>query len=897
MKNNLLLFLTLAFLVLSSKVYSQSINGNEITIKGNKYFKKNGRYFIRYKKDSFELDTLTISVKFKSTVSENLIQNFENALKLRRIGQKNILNYYTYKCDSFRVAGKSTFIDLFAVLVNLPIIEVAEVNSYGRFLWTPNDPSYSSQWHHDFIQMSNAWNITKGDNSSVVVGIIDSGTQWTHSDIGYGSDSYSNIFYNTGEDTWSNPFNPATGNGIDDDNNGYIDDWVGWNFGSNNNDVSDNYTGLGHGTAVTGIISAKTNNNYGISGIAGGNNVSGIKVLLIKAGTVSLTVVSVTNSILYAIDRGVNIINISLAGSPSVMMDNAIQLAKQNNILMIAASGNDGGDVSYPASNEFVMSVGNIQSDYFINNFSNYGVQLDVVAPGTDIVSATNTNGTSSSFTGTSFASPIVSGVCALVKDVNECLSTENIKDIVCMTADKVNAVNYDYYWYSERGLKSDITGYGLINAYDAVNTANQMKVTGADLYMKDQPWDFGIETNPDGNELFLSEDIWVRNQQDGLLNRQHQTPSFTGTSPVYIYVRVRNKGCQSSSGEEQLKVYWSKANTALNWPNQWVNFYLNSLKHGDIVASAPKTIPVIQPGEESIIEFEWWPPNPSDFVNLYGTDAGHFCLLARIETSSSSPYGMTSAETTSTPHNVKNNNNIVWKNITLVNSPGKKGRVFIGNPTSGSINSRLNFKINGGSHSGKVKIKLDSVLYARWVAGGMSGNNITAVNNIITIQNTQAYIDNITIYGEEYFNIEFDFDSITTHHYNYFVLDVDQSYLSGSTSVYLGSERFLLKDTYVAPEGGSEESQIKNVKPNFDKQQQFLIYPNPSSSILRLQETKNKFTGTLPIKMFNQLGRLVYNSDTQFYSGQASIDMQQFPKGVYLIIINNGYREKIINN
>lgn len=66
MKNNLLLFLTLASLVLSSKVYSQSNNGNEITIKGNKYFKKNGHYFIRYKKDSFELDTLTISVKFKN---------------------------------------------------------------------------------------------------------------------------------------------------------------------------------------------------------------------------------------------------------------------------------------------------------------------------------------------------------------------------------------------------------------------------------------------------------------------------------------------------------------------------------------------------------------------------------------------------------------------------------------------------------------------------------------------------------------------------------------------------------------------------------------------------------------------------------------------------------------
>jgi hypothetical protein len=82
----------------------------------------------------------------------------------------------------------------------------------------------SSQWHLAVINAFDAWDVTTG-SPGVIVGILDSGTEWTHSDLGIGSDTYQNIYLNPGEDVWTNPNDPTTGNGIDDDNNGLIDDW------------------------------------------------------------------------------------------------------------------------------------------------------------------------------------------------------------------------------------------------------------------------------------------------------------------------------------------------------------------------------------------------------------------------------------------------------------------------------------------------------------------------------------------------------------------------------------------------------------------------------------------------------------------------------------------------
>ena len=145
-----------------------------------------------------------------------------------------------------------------------PQIESVDINSFGEFeTVTPNDQYYSNQWYLNKIQMSNAWDYTMGSNC-VIIAIIESGTDWTHQDLGTGNDACQNIWLNTNEDNWTDPNDPTKGNHIDDDGNGLID-----------NDSRGTYW---HGTHVSGIVSAKTNNITGIAGIDGGNNIAGIRL-------------------------------------------------------------------------------------------------------------------------------------------------------------------------------------------------------------------------------------------------------------------------------------------------------------------------------------------------------------------------------------------------------------------------------------------------------------------------------------------------------------------------------------------------------------------------------------------------------------------------------------------
>jgi hypothetical protein len=208
---------------------------------------------------------------------------------------------------------------------------------------------------------------------------------------------------------------------------------------------------------------------------------------------------------------------------------------------------------------------------------------------------------------------------------------------------------------------------------------------------MQDNADDTGVEPDPSTNPMWISDDIWVRNAPDGLTNQDHQNPN--GEQTNYVYVRVRNRGCSGGAAQSgTLKLYWAKASPALSWPSPWDGSITSPALMGGMIGSQSVTV---NGGGTQIIEFPWIPPDPSDYAS-FGADQAHFCLLARIETSPTTPFGMTSAETSNLYANVQNNNNIAWKNISIVDTDGSGARVadlVVGNMGHGREKVHLIFE------------------------------------------------------------------------------------------------------------------------------------------------------------------------------------------------------------
>jgi subtilisin family serine protease len=586
----------------------------------------------------------------------------------------NRLGFYDFKVGDFE-----KILTTYQSLSQDRSLNKVFVNTMGEYILTPNDPQFAQQWYLEQtsdadIDASDAWNITTGSNT-ITVAILDSGTDWEHEDLGLGTDTYQNIFLNSGEDAWTNPNNPSTGNGIDDDGNGFIDDWKGWDFGNGNNDSRGSNW---HGTHVAGIVGAKTNNSTGIAGIAGGNNAQGSLLMIAGVGD-SFPIGSILDdAILYASDNGADIIQLSLTVGSSPAIDAALQTAYNNGVFIVCASGNGSSpsNISYPSSNANVFSVGATNQTDTFAWLSNRGPDLDMSAPGVGIRS-TQLNDTYANSDGTSFAAPTVSGTVALMRSVAPNMNNEAVENALKCTADEVGGYNYN--WNPAEPGHSQQLGHGRLNTNDAVIAAN----TG-DIFIKDTNADDGTE--PSSGTMWLSPDIWVRHNDDGGLT--HQNPEYKTTSPNWVYIRITRKNC-SMVQDGVLNLYFSKASTGLSWPVHWINYFQTttsgSILHGDFIGSIP--VP-LTPQEEVIVKLPWYPPDPDNFDN----DIHHFCLLARI-VSAQDPIG---TEGSSVYSNTKNNNNIACKNVSVydTNEFNNAPSVFIRNVDEADRQIHLRFEL-----------------------------------------------------------------------------------------------------------------------------------------------------------------------------------------------------------
>ncbi|HGY56496.1 MAG TPA: T9SS type A sorting domain-containing protein [Caldithrix abyssi] len=317
------------------------------------------------------------------------------------------------------------------------------------------DSLLDKQWYLQTIGAQQAWQYTKGD-SSVLIGVIDTGIDYRHPDIRPG--------------LWVNRSELNGLPGVDDDGNGFVDDSLGWDFTDaprfpdggdyldQDNDPMDEY-GTGHGTQVAGIIVAANGNGRGISGTA-----PGVRVMNLRAGTAAgyLEEDDVANAILYALDNGARIVNMSFGDvALSRFLKEVIYYAAQEGILFIAAAGNSASDAAhYPSGLPEVISVGASTPADGLAGFSNYGNTLDVIAPGVDMLS-TAIGGGYNSVNGTSFSAPLVSAVAGLLLSHNSEYSNGQIRNILKTSAKDVLSKGWDYY-----------SGAGRLSAIGAVLTS-----------------------------------------------------------------------------------------------------------------------------------------------------------------------------------------------------------------------------------------------------------------------------------------------------------------------------------------------------------------------------------------------------------------------------------------
>lgn len=296
-----------------------------------------------------------------------------------------------------------------------------------------NDPAIKQAWGLKKSDAARAWSVSQG-NKNTLIAVIDTGIDENHEDL------KNNLWTNPGESgSDAKGRNKAT-NGIDDDNNGFIDDVHGWNFVSNNNKLDDNH---GHGTHIAGIIGAEASNKKGISGISPNVSLMVLKYFDPKVPNTD-NLKNTISAIRYAVKMGAHIINYSGGGTDySQEEHDAVELADKKGILFVAAAGNERSNSDqhhyYPADYGLknIISVTAIDPTTEVLASSNYGtLTVDIAAPGQNILSCLPNN-SYGLMTGTSQATAFVTGAAALVMShKNQYFSAAEVKNYILATGD-----------------------------------------------------------------------------------------------------------------------------------------------------------------------------------------------------------------------------------------------------------------------------------------------------------------------------------------------------------------------------------------------------------------------------------------------------------------------------
>ncbi len=335
-------------------------------------------------------------------------------------------------------------------LMAMGIFEYAEPSYVFTTLGVPNDPLISNQWHLTKIKAFQAWDVTMGD-SNIVVGIVDTGIELDHTDL------EANIKVNYAD--------PVDGN--DNDGDGYIDNVRGWDLYGNDNDVSHEATGTRrqHGTWASSSVAEVADNS--IYGAGVGYNT---KILPVKVADINGSIVAGYEGIVYAADHGCAVINASW-GSPNAWTQygqDVITYAtiNKNALVTSAAANDDKEDLWYPASYDYVISVGGSDTldKKWIGNVggSNYNEFVDLLAPSMRIFGADIGNHYYNLGGATSFAAPLVAAAGALVKKIHPEYTALQIGEALKNSTDRIDTIPFNATYAGKLGS-------GRLNVFSAV--------------------------------------------------------------------------------------------------------------------------------------------------------------------------------------------------------------------------------------------------------------------------------------------------------------------------------------------------------------------------------------------------------------------------------------------
>ena len=408
---------------------------------------------------------LSINQSFKKYVSDGLLSSSDNSLsKVYEI-------FFKTETDAFDIAGLLNGSGEFIYVVPHFIY------SFNEF--SVNDPYQGSQWIINYLKLKDVWDVVKGD-TTVMIGIVDSGVFTNHSDL------KNLIFKNLGE---------IPNDGIDNDHNGFIDDTSGWDFvgyvnanealqhkWKEDNDVIPALFSNDHGTHVAGCATAETNNKIGVASI--GFN---LRILPVKIGSDDISSSSGTSSIyrgydgiLYAAKMGANVINCSwLSEFHNPLAQDVVNQATNLGALVIASAGNSKLKNEefpiIPANLNNVLSVGANNESGAKSYYTNFGILVDVFAPGDDILSTVYPNNYDTK-SGTSMAAPIVSGLAGIIKQQHKDWTPKQIYHQIRSTVKRFDT-KYNY---------SIPENFGIINPLNAVKYNNtafpNLKIPGISI-------------------------------------------------------------------------------------------------------------------------------------------------------------------------------------------------------------------------------------------------------------------------------------------------------------------------------------------------------------------------------------------------------------------------------